>query len=104
MRRSDGRSIRTAAAVREAHRPLTAMSLCADGERRPGMHPQQRRHGRWKRNILADFGGRNPYWLISESPLMDGNKLIVTPGGRGAGMVALDKTSGKEIWRCVRIE
>jgi outer membrane protein assembly factor BamB len=53
----------------------------------------------WKRNILSDFGGRNPYWLISESPLLDGNKLIVTPGGRGAGIVALDKTSGKEIWR-----
>jgi outer membrane protein assembly factor BamB len=54
----------------------------------------------WKRNILSDFGGSNPNWHISESPLVDGNKLIVTPGGRNAGMVALDKTSGKEIWRC----
>ncbi|MBC8166120.1 MAG: PQQ-like beta-propeller repeat protein [Bryobacteraceae bacterium] len=53
----------------------------------------------WKRNILKDFGGRNPHWLISESPLVDGNKLIVTPGGRGAGIVALEKTTGKEIWR-----
>jgi outer membrane protein assembly factor BamB len=53
----------------------------------------------WKRNILSDFGGRNPHWLISESPLIDGNKVVVTPGGRGAGIVALDKTSGKEIWR-----
>jgi outer membrane protein assembly factor BamB len=53
----------------------------------------------WKRNILTDFGGRNPYWLISESPLVDGNKVVVSPGGRGAGIVALDKTSGKEIWR-----
>jgi outer membrane protein assembly factor BamB len=57
----------------------------------------------WKRNILSDFGGRNPYWLISESPLPDGNKLIVTPGGRGAGMVALDKASGKEIWRASQL-
>jgi outer membrane protein assembly factor BamB len=56
-------------------------------------------HITWKRDILADFGGRNPNWLISESPLIDGNKLIVSPGGRGAGIVALDKTSGKEIWR-----
>ena len=56
-------------------------------------------HVVWKRNILRDFGGRNPYWLISESPLIDGNKVIVTPGGRGACIVALDKTSGKEIWR-----
>src|SRR5215217_2834611 len=53
----------------------------------------------WKRNILSDFRGSNPYWLISESPLIDGNKVVVTPGGRGAGIVALDKTSGKEIWR-----
>ena len=53
----------------------------------------------WKRNILSDFGGKNPYWLISESPLIDGNKVVVTPGGRGAGVVALDKASGKEIWR-----
>ena len=53
----------------------------------------------WKRNMLSDFGGRNPHWLISESPLIDGNKVVVSPGGRGAGIVALDKTSGKEIWR-----
>ena len=57
----------------------------------------------WKRNILTDFGGRNPYWLISESPLIDGARIIVTPGGRGAGIVALDKTSGKEIWRASQL-
>ena len=50
----------------------------------------------WKRNILSDFNGRNPHWLMSESPLIDGAKIIVTPGGRGAGIVALDKTSGKK--------
>lgn len=60
-------------------------------------------HITWKRNILADFRGGNPNWLISESPLIDGAKLIVTPGGRGAGMVALDKASGKEIWRCAEL-
>jgi outer membrane protein assembly factor BamB len=52
----------------------------------------------WQRNILRDFGARNISWLVSESPLVDGNRLIVTPGGRNAGMVALDKTSGKTIW------
>jgi len=52
----------------------------------------------WRRNILSDFGGRNISWLISESPLVDGNHVIVTPGGRNAGMVALDKMSGKTIW------
>ena len=52
----------------------------------------------WQRNILKDFSGRNIPWLISESPLVDGNNVIVTPGGRNAGIVALDKMSGKTIW------
>jgi outer membrane protein assembly factor BamB len=52
----------------------------------------------WQRNILKDFGARNIPWLISESPLVDGNHLIVTPGGRNAGMVALDKMTGVTIW------
>ena len=52
----------------------------------------------WQRNILKDFGGRNIEWEISESPLVDGNNVIVTPGGRGAGMVALDKLTGATVW------
>jgi outer membrane protein assembly factor BamB len=52
----------------------------------------------WQRNILRDFRGDNPYWLLSESPLINGNLVIVTPGGRGAGVVALDKMSGKTVW------
>jgi hypothetical protein len=52
----------------------------------------------WQRNILKDFSGRNIQWLISESPLVDGDRVIVTPGGRGAGMVALDKMTGKTVW------
>ncbi|MCI0338221.1 MAG: PQQ-like beta-propeller repeat protein [Acidobacteria bacterium] len=52
----------------------------------------------WSKNILREFGGDNPGWLISESPLVDGNRLVVTPGGRGAGIVALDKMTGNMIW------
>jgi outer membrane protein assembly factor BamB len=52
----------------------------------------------WQRNILADFGGRQISWLISESPLVDGNNVIVTPGGPRAGIVALDKMTGKNVW------
>lgn len=52
----------------------------------------------WQRNILRDFGGRQIQWLISESPLVDGPHLIVSPGGPGAGMVKLDKLSGKTVW------
>jgi outer membrane protein assembly factor BamB len=52
----------------------------------------------WQRNILREFRGSNIQWLISESPLVDGANLIVTPGGSGAGMVALDKMTGKTVW------
>jgi outer membrane protein assembly factor BamB len=52
----------------------------------------------WARNILAEFKGSNPQWLISESPLVDGNNVIVTPGGSQAGIVALDKRTGKTVW------
>jgi outer membrane protein assembly factor BamB len=52
----------------------------------------------WQRQILNEFGGRNIQWLISESPLVDGDRVIVTPGGRGASIVALDKMTGKTVW------
>lgn len=52
----------------------------------------------WRRNILQDFKGQNPHWLLSESPLIDGDHVIVTPGGPDATIVALDKSSGKTIW------
>jgi outer membrane protein assembly factor BamB len=53
----------------------------------------------WQRNILKDFGGRQLRWLISESPLVDGPHVIVSPGGPGAGMVKLDKMTGKTVWQ-----
>jgi len=52
----------------------------------------------WRRNILQDFGGRNPHWLLSESPLIDGDRVLVTPGGPNACIAALDKASGKTVW------
>lgn len=52
----------------------------------------------WQRNIIRDFTGRNIQWLLSESPLVDGDRVVVSPGGRGAGMVALDKMTGQTIW------
>ena len=52
----------------------------------------------WQRNILRDFNGNNINWLISESPLVDGDRVVVSPGGPKAGMVALDKLTGKTVW------
>lgn len=55
----------------------------------------------WQMNILETFQGNNIVWGISESVLIDGDKLICTPGGRQATMVALDKRNGRPIWRSV---
>jgi len=52
----------------------------------------------WRRNILRDFRGSQLQWLISESPLVDGPHVVVSPGGSGAGMVKLDKMTGKTVW------
>jgi outer membrane protein assembly factor BamB len=52
----------------------------------------------WHKNILSEYGGRQLRWLISESPLVDGPHLVVSPGGPGAGMVKLDKMTGKTVW------
>jgi outer membrane protein assembly factor BamB len=54
----------------------------------------------WRRNLARDFGGQMmSMWKWSESPLIDGDRLIVTPGAPGATLVALDKRTGKEVWR-----
>jgi outer membrane protein assembly factor BamB len=54
----------------------------------------------WRKNFEKDFGGKMMSgWGYSESPLVDGNKLVCTPGGPDAGIVALDKKTGAEIWR-----
>ncbi len=54
---------------------------------------------RWHKNILKEFNGSSIHWGICESPLIDGEKLIVTPGGRGAAIVALNKNNGSMIWK-----
>lgn len=55
----------------------------------------------WKKNLLTDLGGAaNPQWKFSESPLIDGDRLLCTPGGHKAVIVALDKKTGDFIWRC----
>ena len=53
----------------------------------------------WGFNIVTKYYGEVPHWGISESPLIDGARVIVQPGGSGASIVALDKMTGKEIWK-----
>jgi outer membrane protein assembly factor BamB len=53
----------------------------------------------WTMNVLDKFGGANPNWGISESPLVVGEKVLVNAGGRGASIVALNKKDGSLIWK-----
>ena len=54
----------------------------------------------WRVNVAKDFGGSMMSgWRWSESPLIDGDKVVVTPGGSRGTVIALDKNTGKEIWR-----
>src|SRR6185503_11515652 len=53
---------------------------------------------RWRRQLRKDFGGKPGIWAYSESPLIDGDALICTPGGSNATLVALNKNSGEIIW------
>jgi outer membrane protein assembly factor BamB len=54
----------------------------------------------WKKNIFEDFHSKNLRWGFYEAPLIVGEKLIVTPGGKEYNIVALDKNSGSLIWSC----
>jgi outer membrane protein assembly factor BamB len=53
----------------------------------------------WRRSLTEDLGGRPPTWRYNESPLVDGDKVICTPGGEDATLVALDKSTGELIWK-----
>ena len=53
----------------------------------------------WQRSLTRDFGGRLPMWSFRESPLVDGDHLICTPGGEDATLVALNKLTGETVWK-----
>jgi outer membrane protein assembly factor BamB len=53
----------------------------------------------WTVNVIRDFGGQNITWGLSESPLIDGDRIIISPGGAGSSVVALNKADGKLIWK-----
>ena len=55
-------------------------------------------HVVWKRNLVDDFGGRYSSWDYAGSPLVTDSLVIFDTGGDGRSTVALDKTSGREIW------
>ena len=54
---------------------------------------------RWRKSLRKDFGGQPGTWAYSESPLVDGDVVVVTPGGAEATLVALNKKTGEVVWK-----
>lgn len=58
----------------------------------------------WSDNVLVRFGGRPITWGHSECLLVDGPRLIVTPGGSKGLIAALDKKTGATVWASDAVE
>lgn len=54
---------------------------------------------RWSKNVRQEFGGQPGEWAYAESPLVDGDVVVVTPGGPQATMLAVNKKNGAVIWK-----
>lgn len=58
----------------------------------------------WRRDFVKDFEGKvgRPFagWAYSESVLVDGDRVVCTPGGAKATLVALNKLTGATVWAC----
>ncbi len=54
---------------------------------------------RWRKNLQKDLGGTPGNWAYAESPLIDGDVLVCTPGGSNATVLALNKKTGDVIWK-----
>jgi outer membrane protein assembly factor BamB len=53
----------------------------------------------WGRELHTDYQVPQGYFGAAGSPLVEGKTLILNVGGRGAGIVALDAETGKEVWK-----
>src|SRR5215468_8371873 len=54
---------------------------------------------RWQKSLRKEFNGKPGEWAYAESPLVDGDVVVVTPGGPQATIVALNKNTGAPIWK-----
>lgn len=52
----------------------------------------------WRKDLRKDFEGKPGKWAYAESPLVDGDVLVIAPGGSKATIVALHKKSGDIFW------
>jgi outer membrane protein assembly factor BamB len=53
----------------------------------------------WEKDLKKEYSAKAPLWGYVAHPLIDGKKLVTLAGGEGSHVVALDKDTGKEIWK-----
>jgi len=53
----------------------------------------------WSVDLMQDFDARNLEWGMTESLLVDGDRVFCTPGGRNVMIATFDRHSGKTIWK-----
>ncbi len=53
---------------------------------------------------MESLGGQEPKWGFAESPLVDGNLVLCTPGGPDGSIAALNKKTGKVVWRSADLD
>jgi outer membrane protein assembly factor BamB len=58
----------------------------------------------WRKSMGKDFGGKMMSgWGYSESPLIDGDNLVCTPGGKNGTVLALKKATGEKVWQSAEL-
>ena len=53
----------------------------------------------WRQDLLKDYDGEMPGWGVTQSPLLWQDVVIVAPAGKTAGVVAVEKATGKPRWK-----
>ncbi len=53
----------------------------------------------WIRNVVAEYRVKKGFFGVGAGPIVIGEKLLVNVGGKGAGIVAFDPATGKELWK-----
>ena len=53
---------------------------------------------KWRKNAFKDFDGRNIRWGVTETVVVDKDKVFFTPGGKKDNVVALNRFTGEKIW------
>jgi outer membrane protein assembly factor BamB len=54
----------------------------------------------WEKELFKQMDGANITWGITETPVIEGEKLFLTPGGKTNNVVALNRLTGETIWNC----